>query len=66
MIFSTAFRSIRCISENKRDQKLNDLMFEMKSLRNATIHVDRSFNAQLAAELIKGVKTIVEMLRISC
>jgi hypothetical protein len=57
---------IRCISESRRDQKLHDLMFEMKKFRNATIHVDRSFNAHMASELIKGVKEIAETLEVSC
>lgn len=57
---------IQCVSEDAKDSELHDLMFKMKNLRNAAIHVERPFNTQMAEELIRGVKEIAEKLDVSC
>jgi hypothetical protein len=57
---------IRCVGAERHDEALQDLMLKMKKLRNATIHVNRAFNSQMAAEFIKGVKAVAEKLDLSC
>ena len=57
---------IRSICEARNDEELQDLMLDMKNLRNATIHVNRPFNSQMAAEFIKGVKAVEALIENIC
>jgi hypothetical protein len=57
---------IKCVCEVRGNRDIEKQMFDLKKLRNAAIHIERSFNRHMAIEFIKGVKDVAEILQMTC
>lgn len=57
---------IKCVCEAPGNSDLEKRLFDLKKLRNAAIHIERTFNRYMAAEFIKGVKSVTEILQLTC